>query len=166
MKRTSWAGAQEKRSARTGRGQRAFSLAEVLISASVLAVGLLSLLVVVLHGLRAAQVASRQSESLHHARRLIELVRVRNLAFEQFPASPGAESGVGDAAGVRRSLDAPPFAQDLPSGTGLERHIACERVGAAATTYDYELMKVTVTIFYTERGHRRQVRLQALQARP
>lgn len=144
----------------------AFSLAEVLISTAVLALAIMALFLVLTYSLRAVQVSSRQSEAMHHARHLIDLIRVRNLAFASFPAAPTEASGVNDAADARRPLAAAPFENDLPGGDGFTRNLACERVGSDTSTYEYELVRITVTIFYTERGHERQVALQALQARP
>jgi type II secretory pathway pseudopilin PulG len=139
---------------------------EVLFAAALVAFGILAVFLVLSHSARGAQVASRQTEGLGHARKLIDLVRSRNLAFANFPSLPGPSSGVGDPPGVRRELNAPPFDQDLPGGTGLERTIACERVSTDTSSYEFELMRITVTIHFTEGEHRRQIQVQALQARP
>ena len=146
--------------------RQAFSLAEVLISTAVLALAIMALFLVLTYSLRAVQVSSRQAEAMHHARRLIDLIRVRNLAFASFPAAPTEASGVNDASDARPRRAAAPFESDLPAGEGFRRNLACERVGNDTSTYEYELMKITVTIFYTEGGHERQVAMQAVQARP
>lgn len=151
---------------RTEPRRRGFSQVELLIAVGVLAVGILGVCATFGYALRAETHAGRLSEATGHARQLVELIRVRNLPFQYDPGMPPADSGLNDTASQRRPLNGAPFASDLPASTGLSRNIRIERVSTDTSDYRYNLARVTVTVYWQDRGGEKRVQLVSVHRRP
>ncbi len=142
-------------------GARAFSTIEVLVAVFVTSIALLGLLGSLGYGVRASRSGEVMSQAINHCTKLIELTRSRNLDFQGNPPPPPATSGVNDSSdAVRRPLNAPPFASDFPADTAFERNIRLERMGASGD-YNYDVMKITCTVFWTENGRERSLQFEA-----
>lgn len=138
-------------------------MVELLVAVFVISVGLFGVLGALGYGVSASRSGELMSEAVNHCTHLIELIRSRNLDFQGSPPPPPSSSGINDAnASDRRALDAYPFADDFPPGTPFTRNVRIERVGSSSGSYDYEVMKITCTLYWEEQGAERSVRFEAL----
>ena len=134
---------------------------ELLTAVFVIAVGILGLFGALSYGLTASRSGELRSEAVGHATHLIELIRSRNLDFQGSPPPPPASSGINDTPGTKRALDAAPFATEFPAGSPFQRSIQLTREGASGD-YNYEVMRITVTLYWQEQGGERNLRFEAL----
>ncbi len=152
-----------------------FSQVELLIAVAVLAVGILGVFASFAFGLQSTRFSGQMSQAIAWNRQLIEMIRVRNLAFSpDIPPSgsglndPALTSGVDPEATFRslRDLNAPPFLNDLPLGTGFKRRIQIRRLSPDANDYHNRIAEITVTVYWMDGGRLREVTLKALHRQP
>jgi type II secretory pathway pseudopilin PulG len=157
------------------------SLIEVLFAIGVIAVGLLGLFSVFVSGTRASAFGANVSRATGYARDVLEIIRSRGLVFHYgdaggVPNLPPANSGLNDAPAVRRVLNATPptenggfadIGQDNPGERAqFTRNILTERMTNDPTSHLASLFRVTVTIYWEERGVERSVRMVGVTREP
>jgi type II secretory pathway pseudopilin PulG len=149
-----------KRAARRG-----FSLLEILITTGVVAMGLLALLGVLAFSVRSSRTGEVASLAMGHSIQMIELIRSRNLDFAGGVVPPAANSGINDPPDQRRALDAYPFYNDFDPDLPFRRNISIQRMGTSGN-YDYEILLITVSVFWQENGQERSVTFEATHKKP
>lgn len=153
--------------------KRGFSLSEVLIAVAVIAIGLLGTLASLVYGVRGQAVAGAHTQATNYARQLIELVRVRNLAWPPGTAPPTG-GGVNDSPSSNPlALDAAPFTTDFAGYRGANndgrpffRKIQLRRVSNTVTDPNYRVMEVKVTVYWYDRTMRKSVTLTGHDVEP
>ena len=153
--------------------RKGFSLVEVLIAIGVVATGMMALMAVFITGTRSNQHGQQLSRATYYARKISEIIRAERLAFNTGVIPPNAASGLNDPVGTFRPLDEPPTTAPaaftnlrMPKldpdgiaevdGTGepildpaddkFERSIQMTRRSTVATSYQFNLIEVDVTI--------------------
>lgn len=150
-----------------------FSQVELLIAVAVLAVGILGVVASFTFGLQSTRFSGQMGQALAWNRQLIEMIRVDHLAFK-----PGAESSTSglndpeppsvgsDESRYRslRDLNADPFMNEMPLGTGFKRRIQIRRNSGASGDFVYRqgIAEITVTVYWMDNGRLREVTLKAL----
>jgi len=132
-------------------------MVEVLVVIGVLAVGLLAISASVIYGLKANQHGARLTEAGAHGENLINRIRLQNLPFT---------APINDAVSARVPLNAPPFAAFFPANTPFTRSIQMQQLSGVPTNYQYDLSRVTVTLYWSERGVEQSMQLVTLHRRP
>ncbi len=154
---------------------RGLSLVEVMIAMAVILVGLAGVTSSLIFGLRAGHHGELLTDATNLARLIIETEIGRDYISSATDVDgdnmPGANSGLNDAAGVTRAIDAFPFEddfmQDLVGTTSgrstghFERHIEVTRLGASGTPEEF-LATMTVTISWEEKGVDKDVTMSAI----
>lgn len=160
---------------------RGLSLAELLVAMAVIAIGMSGVAASLYFGFQKSQHGDKISTASNHARTLIELAVGRNLndggTIVPLDAQglPTATSGLNDATTDPPVplASAPFFDNDfLPVGEAgsvdpraylddFQRKIQITRLGAAGTPEEF-LERMTVTIYWEEKGGRHNVSLSAI----
>jgi type II secretory pathway pseudopilin PulG len=166
----SWGGRQVGKP--TARKTSGLSLIEVVFAVGVIAVGLLGLVSVLVSGTRAADFGINTSRATSRARDILEIIRAEGLAFEhdKYPGLPDEDSGLNDPPDARIPLDAVPplrvggtladkYTEDGETAARFTRNIKTERITNDANDHRYPILKVTVTIYWMERGKERSVQI-------
>ncbi len=152
-----------------------FSQVELAIAIVVLAVGILGVFASFAFGLQSTRFSGQMGRAIAWNRQLIEMIRVRNLAFT--PGLPTSASGLNDPplaqAGDAQTrflslneLNAPPFLNDLPLGTGFRRRIQIRRLSDDPGHHRYRIAEILVTVYWMDGGRLREVTLKALHRQP
>lgn len=152
-----------------------FSQVELAIAIVVLAVGILGVFASFAFGLQSTRFSGQMSRAIAWNRQVIEMIRVRNLAFT--PDLPTSASGLNDpplpevgSAEAKflslRELNAPPFLNDLPLGTGFRRRIQIRRLSDDPGNYHHRIVQILVTVYWMDNGRLREVTLKALHRQP
>ncbi len=154
-----------------------FSQVELAVAVVVLAVGILGVVASFTFGLQSTRFSGQMSRALAWNRQLIEMIRVRNLAFTPDipPSTSGLNDGPAPSTGTDearfrnlRDLNDAPFLNDLPLGTGFKRRIQIRRLGStsAADKYRQRIAEITVTVYWMDNGRLREVTMKALHRQP
>ena len=150
-----------------------YSLAEVLVAVSILAVALLGTAAALHYGMQAVLHGSLMTEASTNARTLLEVMLAENRAFSS-ASLPTSSSGLNDTPGTTRALNAAPFNladYHLASGSRYLRHIEVQDYAqpsdsAAAHAWKDDVRQISVSIFWTESGHDRSLTLRSFSRRP
>ena len=149
--------------------RKGFSLIEVLIAIGVVATGVMALMAVFITGTRSNQHGQDLSRATFYARKVTEIIRANGLAFTTGTIPPNASSGINDPVGTFRPLNAEPakFSNILlpkvdldgnpildamgdpipdPADEKFERSIQIARASLAPSDYNYNILKMDVTI--------------------
>ncbi len=156
----------------------AMSIVEVIVAIGVVATGVLGLLSVFIAGQRASTMGQNLSVATGYSRDFLEIIRSRGLAF-QFgetggtPNLPPATSGLNDGSASRKELHVtPPIAfnevaiENPGHRTQFKRNITTERVVNTASDYRSSMFRVTVRVFWFERGVEKVVKMVAITRQP
>ncbi len=147
-----------------------FTLVEAVVAFGIIFIAAISLHATLSGGLKATRHSGRMTEAVNYGRQLVELIRVRNLPFNQDRVPPARESGLNDRLLERRPLAAPPFGNSdfagLPETANFRRNIRMERVSDSSESFEYHLMKITVTVYWSESGDERSVQLSTYHRQP
>jgi len=146
--------------------RRGYSLIEVCIAIFVLTIGILGAYSAFSFSLNSVFHARNISVATNNARLLVEAVRLKNLPpwAATFPTSD--ESGLFDAPGARRALNAPPFQLDLPADGQFSRRVHVERLSGDSNSYQYNIARISVTVYWDEKGAEKQVQVKAFHRQP
>ncbi len=130
---------------------RGLSLLEMMFVVMVVSVGFLGTMSVLAWGLKAGDEGARMTEAINYSRDMLEIIRVRNLAF----SGPNTVTTNTDLLGTH-TLDHPPFnTENLPGATSpFRREIAISRV--AATGYEARMVTIQVTTTWEAKGGRKK----------
>lgn len=151
----------------SGSTRRAFSLVEVMIAIFVITIGLMGLYGSMSYGLRMVDQGADSSRAVAYARKMMEMIRARTLAFSAPSVPPPANGGLNDAPDDRVPLNAAPFSADMPSDPTLTRNIKIDWVTTAAGDYRTDhLVKIVVQVFWNYRGQEKSVRLEGWEQKP
>jgi type II secretory pathway pseudopilin PulG len=157
------------------------SMIEVLFAIGVIAVGLLGLFSVFISGTRASAFGANVSRATGYCRDVLEIVRSRGLVFHYgdtagVPNLPPVDSGLNDAAATRTVLNATPPTQNggfgdlgqdnLAERAQFTRNIRTERMTNDPNSHLVSLFRVTVTIYWEERGIERSVTMTGVTREP
>ncbi len=146
-----------------------FTQIEIAIAVVVLAVGILGVFASFAFAIQSTRFSGRMTQAVTWNRQVLELIRVRNLPFT-VPLPPPEESGLNDPPNQPfeklPDLNAAPFLNDLPLGTGFKRSIQVRRLSNNVADYRYTVAEITVTIFWMENGRPRNVSMKALHRQP
>lgn len=152
-----------------------FSVIEVLIAIGVVATGILALMAVFITGTRSNQHGENVSRAVFYGRKLSEVIRANGLAYSLVPGvvPPPASTRINDNPGEFRPLDEntnPPSphmasirlpqldvdGNPISDGMGgikldpaddkFERNIQMERASNTVGDYNYNLLRMKVTI--------------------
>lgn len=154
--------------------KRGFSLAEVLISISVIAIGLLGTLAALSYGVRGQKVSGDYTLATNYARQLIELVRVRNLDWQD-PLPAGLVDTVGgggldDPTTQTRPLGSAPFQADFVGlntvDQNFRRSIQIARVSNVPTDYRYRIKQITVSVYWWDKRKLKRLTMLGYHAQP
>ena len=149
---------------------------EVLVALGVIATGILGLLAVFVAGQKANVHGQNMSRATNIARQICELVRSRNLAF-QGAIPPNAASGLNSTTKVNFN-NSPPAqftslvtkvenpGEDLVDGEYdpefFKRTIVTTRASSDSTSHLFNLLTMTVTIYWFEGGVERSLKMTTL----
>ena len=151
------------------RRPRGFSLIEILFAVLITAFALLGVFASFAFAINSTRFSGRMTQAVTWNRQVIELIRGRNLPFI-VPLPPPEKSGLNDPLNLPfeklPDLNAAPFLNDLPLGTGFKRSIQVRRLSNNAADYRYTVAEITVTIFWMENGRPRNVSMKALHRQP
>ena len=152
---------------------RAFTLVEVMISLVVLAIALLGVMSSIAYGTRHARSGEELTEAVQLARQiLVSLQETSSLDTTNIgDAWFGENSGLRDAAGVRRELNAAPLGALIATPAQLSRYkrrLVAERVSSDSRDHRYGLARVHVEIFGESKTGERRLELSGAvsHARP
>ncbi|MBM4073169.1 MAG: hypothetical protein FJ271_30240 [Planctomycetes bacterium] len=145
----------------SSRSRAGFSQVEILVAVAVLSIGILGVCATFAFALRAESQAGALTEAVGYARTMTELIRVNNLPFKQ-PVQPELLDG----ANTRRALNEAPFASDLPAGTPFTRNISVQLRSNQSGNYLNTVARITVTIFWYDRGTERRYALVSEHRQP
>lgn len=147
-----------------------YSFPEVLVAFVILLMASVAIYSMFTVGIKAARQSGDATEAINFARHLTELVRVRNLPFTQSRVPPARESGLNDSESQRRLLDAPPFGESdfsgLPRTTQFKRNIQIRRLSNNSRSFEYNLMRIQVSVFWREQNQERHSKLVTLHRKP
>lgn len=150
---------------------------EVLVALGVIATGILALLSVFIAGQKANAYGQNMARATNVARQIHELVRSQGLAFRTGSFPPNAASGLNSTTKVNYNAGPPSqFAtlatavenqgEDLVDGTYdpsyFKRTIVSSRASTDPNSHLYNLLTMTVTIYWFEGGVERSVRMTSL----
>lgn len=139
--------------------RQGMSIVEVMVAATIILLGLLTLLGVISSGLAGTRNSAGHHTAVYHARQFMELIRARRLPQKQvFPPA----FGFSDPASARIPLDAPPFEDDFPANTGYFRQLVTGRVSSDPKSYQARLYEVEVTVYWKVRARENKFRLVGL----
>jgi prepilin-type N-terminal cleavage/methylation domain-containing protein len=147
---------------------RGFTLVEVLVSITLIAIALLGVLGSIAYGTKHSGSGADLSEATHLARTIMTYVQETTLLDTVEIELPWLteESGLNDPATAFRQLDAPPLGAGLRfEPVQLERfrrRIQSQRVIDDPLNYRYKLARLRVSIFWTSKQGERQVELTGL----
>jgi type II secretory pathway pseudopilin PulG len=147
-----------------------YSLPEILVAFGILLVASIAIYSMFTVGVRAARQSGDSTKAINFARHLTELIRVRNLPFTQDRIPPSRNSGLNDGRSERRALNAAPFGESdfsgLPETTQFSRNIRIERLSSDKSSFEYNLMRIQVQVFWSEKKLERSVKLVTLHRQP
>lgn len=160
-----------------GRRGAAFTITEVLIAIGVTSVALLGILSAIAFGLFSTNHAGRTTQANNLARHTLELIRTRNLPFTFATIPPGNGDGLNDTNTQRRAMTDPPFVpadfadsggKVFPDLQTYQRNIQMEPVkpGTYTNNGSATLMRIKISIFWTERTVERSVTIYGYHRRP
>jgi type II secretory pathway pseudopilin PulG len=124
-----------------------------MVAATIVLLVLLALLGTIAYGLQGTQNAAGHQQAIYYARKLMELIRERDLA---------QNLGFSDAAGARIPLNAAPFATDFPADSGYSRRLLTEQLSADTLDYKSKVYRVDVTVFWEVKGREIHYQLEGL----
>lgn len=131
----------------------AVTLLETMVAATIVLLVLLALLGTIAFGLQGTRDAEGHQKAVYHARKIMELIRERDLA---------QNLGFNDAVAARLPLDAPPFDSDFPADSGYFRRIVTERQSTDDLDYLSKVYRVQVTVYWTAKGRERHFEVEGL----
>lgn len=151
----------------SGRKNSGFSLLELLITTGVVALGLLALVGSLAFAARAARTGEMASLAMGHSIHIVELIRSRNLDFPSYGTVPPPNySGINDPPAARKQLNEYPFHGDFPAETPFRRNISIKRQSNDSDDYNYNVVNITVSIYWQENGEDRSVTIEATHKKP
>jgi type II secretory pathway pseudopilin PulG len=149
------------------RGSGGFSLVEVLFAIGVMAVGLLGLFSVFVTGMRANAFGKHTAEATNEARQILEIIRSRGLAFKTGSMPPNQASGFNDGTNQVAINATPPLQMAMiPTNSQYKRSITTKRASNDPSSHLYNLLEITVTVHWEERGTPRSVSVTSLLKGP
>jgi prepilin-type N-terminal cleavage/methylation domain-containing protein len=143
-----------------------YTLMEVSISVALIAIGVLAAFSSFAFSLRSVADTRHRSEACNVAREIIEEIRSDNLPNWDARWPESDDSGLHDAAGVRRALKAEPFDDVDGDVRTYARNVNVRRLSSDPSDYRYSVASLTVDIFWNERGTERSVRVAAQFRQP
>lgn len=146
---------------------RAFTLVEVLISISLIAIALLGVMGAIAYGTKHSTSGEQLSEASHLGRSILTYIQETTLldSVDVGEAWPTPESGLNDTPSTFRQLDDAPLGGMRFENTQLARYrrrILSQRVSTEPLNYRYKLARVKVSIFWSSKQGERQVDMTGL----
>ncbi len=146
---------------------RGFTLVEVLVSITLLAIALLGVMGSIAYGTRHSTSGEQLSEATHLARSILSYVQEATLldTVELAQPWPTNGSGLNDDDTTFRQLDDPPLGGLRFENTQLERfrrRIRSKRVTDDSGNYRYKLARVQVSVFWSSKQGERNVSMTGL----
>jgi hypothetical protein len=132
-------------------------MVEILVVIGVLCVGLLAISAAVIYGLKAEQHGAPLTEAANHGENLVNRIRLQNIPFT---------APINDAPTARVPLNAAPFTAFFPAGTPYTRSIQMQQLSLDPNNYQYDLSRVTVTLYWQERAGEQSLQLLSVHRRP
>lgn len=151
-------------------GRRAgFTQIEIAFAVVVLTVGIMGVFASFAFGIQASRQGGRMTQAVSWNRQIVEMIRVRNLPFT-VTLPPARSTGLNDPTDLAwaemTELNAAPFANDLPAGSGFKRSIQIRRMSSDTSDYRHTIAEITSTLHWMENGRPRKVTLRALHRQP
>ena len=150
-----------------GMKSRAFTLVEVLISISLIAIALLGVMGSIAYGTKHSTSGEQLSEASHLGRSILtylqETTQLDSTDIGEEWLTP--ESGLNDSPSTFRQLDEAPLGGMNFETTQLARYrrrIMSQRVSTEPLNYRYNLARVRVSIFWSSKQGERQVDMTGL----
>lgn len=151
------------------RRRAGFTQIEIAFAVVVLAVGIMGVFASFAFGIQASRQGGRYTQAVSWNRQILEMIRVRNLPFT-VTLPPPRSSGLNDPPDLpwaqATELNAAPFSNDLPSGSGFKRSIQMRRLSTEVSNYRHTIVEITATLLWLENGKPRKVTLRALHRQP
>lgn len=147
---------------------RAFTLVEVIVSLTLIAIALLGVMGAIAYGTRHSGSGEELTEATHIARSYLSYIQEATLIDSIEPNSGEwltEASGLNDEDEGLRPLDDPPFGGLDFTGAQLERYrrrIRSQRVSDDVADHRFRLARVQVTIFWESKQGERNVLLTGL----
>ena len=147
---------------------RAFTLVEVIVSLTLIAIALLGVMGAIAYGPRHSGSGEELTEATHIARSYLSYIQEATLIDSIEPNTGqwlSEGSGLNDADEGLRPLDDPPFGGLDFTGPQLERYrrrIRSQRVSDDVADHRFRLARVQVTIFWESKQGERNVLLTGL----
>ncbi len=124
-----------------------------MVAATIVLLVLLSLIGTIAFGLQGTQNVAGHQQAVDYARKLMELIRERDLA---------QNLGFSDTTGARVPLNAAPFTSDFPADSGYTRRLVTERLSTDNANYQSKLYRVEVSVFWKIKGREVHYTLEGL----
>jgi type II secretory pathway pseudopilin PulG len=152
------------------RKARGFSLVELLVAFALFLMASIAIYSMLSVGIRATSQSGNTTQAVNFGRHILELIRARNLAFTQEQIPPSSKSGLNDQLRDRIPLNASPFGESDFSGlsntTQFTRNISISRLSSNRNSFEYNLMKIEVAVYWKEKNQERGVEVSALHRQP
>ena len=141
-----------------------------MIAMAVILIGLAGVTSALWFGISSSQHGNRIAEATNHARSMLEAMQGRNYLDLVIPAQmvggwPGPLSGLNDNPTDRKLLDDPPFLNaHLPDSnlSYYRRNVVSERLNTDSSNHEYHLARVTIRIFWSEKGVEKNVAITGI----
>jgi hypothetical protein len=147
-------------------------MVELMTAIFVVSVGVLGTVSALWYGIRSERYSERRTHAVFQAREMLNLIRARNLPFQNGNLAPGSPLNDGDYeddtddASFKRPFDAPPFSNDFDNEFNFKRHVEMKLLSTDPGNHLSQVAGLKVTLFWTEGSSEKELTLWAYHRQP